>query len=418
MKIDYLTVTLKPGSSGWGIEECIHRLFNSLMIDEWLPLFVRKRSDRHYADIYELNKECYLKVPTPERLATQGICLEMTGQGCDSFAVFLNAKGTNIRTALNRFRGACIMGAVTRCSRIDIAIDDKAYGEDKPKLDLEVISATLKQRAFVSRFRRSQPVVQSEELQSVFLVNPKQIDEKLPYNEIESMNLKTGRIGKTIYLGKRTSGSYVRIYDKLAEQEVHGHKIEENLTAWNRFEIEFHRDNAAAVFSAYCDCKTDEQFAQFISSVAFNLIRFVDMDRTRTYNATVCSWWMEFIGAINGDKIEIHKPNRNRYVRTRNYFSKSMAAVLFALLDCDPENLYTILVEGAKSTSNAKQQIFRDYEALKNLPPGEAWDEVEQSSRELTGLEYWRCYSVDPEFEENLRKTYIRVFNKDINKAV
>lgn len=417
MKIDYLTLTLKPGANGWDILECIHRLLNSLMIDEWASEFKRIRSDRRYSDIYEC-LDCYLKVPSPERLATQGICLEMTGQGCDYFATYIEAQGTDLRTVLNRFRSLCILGTVTRCSRIDIAIDDKAYDEEKPKLDLDVISETLKKRAFVSKFRRSDPAVKSEEIQSVFLVDPKKIDEKLPYNEIESMNLKTGRIGKTIYLGKRTSGSYVRIYDKLAEQEVHGHKVEENLTAWNRFEIEFHRDNAAAVFSAYCDCETDEQFAQYISSVAFNLIRFVDMDRTRTYNATVCSWWMEFLGAISGEKIEIHKPNRNRYVRTRNYVNKSMAAVLYALLICDPENLYTILAEGAKSSSKSKNEIKAAYQTLQNLPPGEAWDEVEQSSRELTGLEYWRCYSVDPNFEDNLKKTYIRVFNKDINKAV
>lgn len=416
MKIDYLTITLKPGCSGWDRDECLHRLLESVMIEEWLPSFQLIRSDRHYENIYECS-DCYLKIPSEKQLFNQGICLEFTGQGMDALNAFLLSKKTDLRTAMNRFRGACRMGAVTRCSRIDIAIDDKAYKDELPKLDLNVISETLRKRAFVSKFRRSEPSVHSEELQSVFLVDPQKIDEKLPFTQIESMNVSSGRVGKTIYLGKRTSGSYVRIYDKLAEQEIHGHKIEEDLTAWNRFEVEFHKDNAGAVFAAYCDCESDEKFGEFFSAVSYNLIRFVDMDRTRTYNATVCSWWMDFLGTFGDQKLEIHKLARNRYVRTRKYFNKAMSAALFALVQCDPDNLYTILTEGAKATSRTKNQIIRDHEILKNLPPGEVWDEVEESSRELTGLEYWRSFSVDPDFDKKLRDTYIRVFNIDINKS-
>lgn len=245
----------------------------------------------------------------------------------------------------------------------------------------------------------------------MFLVDPQKIDPKLPFSEILSQNISTGRIGRTIYLGKRTSGSYIRIYDKLAEQEVHGHKVEEGLTAWNRFEIEFHRQNAGAVFAAYCDCETDEQFGEFIAGVAYNLIRFVDMDRTRSYNATVCKWWLDFLGEFKDQKLEINKRSCNRYVRLRNYLNKSMSAALFAVLQCDPENLFTILAEGAKSVSNTKMQIINDYNILKNLPPGEAWVEVEESSRELTGLEYWRSFSIDPDFDKKLQDIYNRVFS-------
>ncbi len=410
MKIDYLTITLKPGSTGWNRDECFHRLLNILMIEEWQQSFKLLRSDKYYESVYGA-ADCYLKIPTEERLSKQGVCFEATGQGVESLNAYYESKGTDLRTAMNRFRSACRLGAVTRCSRIDIAIDEKCYGDDQPLLDLEIISDTLKKRAFVSRYRRSEPEVHSEELQSIFLVDPQKIDPKLPFSEILSQNISTGRIGRTIYLGKRTSGSYIRIYDKLAEQEVHGHTVEEGLTAWNRFEIEFHKQNAGAVFAAYCDCETDEQFGEFLAGVAYNLIRFVDMDRTRSYNATVCKWWLDFLGKFSEQKLIINKLPRNQYIRTRNYLNNNIAASLFAVVQCNPENLYTILAEGAKSVSNTKMQIINDYNILKNLPPDEAWVEVEESSRELTGLEYWRSFSIDPDFDKKLQEIYNRVFS-------
>lgn len=418
MKIDYLTITLKPGSTDWDRDECVHRLLDSLMIEEWTQFFQSIRSDRFYEDILEYSN-CFLKIPTDKRFRDQGVCIEMTGQGVDYFQQYLSCmKNTDLRTALNRFRAACEMGAVTRCSRIDIAIDDKCFGDEQPKLDIDLIQQTLESRAFVSKFRRSEPIHRSEELQSAFLVEPEKIDPSLPYAAISSMNMSSGRIGKTIYLGKHTSGSYVRIYDKLAEQEVHGCKIEDDLTAWTRFEVEFHHDNAAAVLAAYLDSESDQKFGEWFARVVYDLIRFVDMDRSRRYNATVCSWWLDFLGTLGDRGMEIHKLSRNRYVRTHKYFNKSMAAALFALVQCEPENLYSILSAGAQSTSRTKKQIINDYNSLQNLPPGELWDEVKESSREQTGLEYWRSFSIDPDFDKKLQDIYKRVFNKDINRSV
>lgn len=417
MKIDYLTISMKPGSSGWDRDTAVQRMLDALMIDEWLPFFQSLRSDRFYEDIREYSN-VYLKIPSVERFEKQGICIEMTGQGVDYYQTYLQLmRHTDLRTALHRFRGACRMGAVTKCSRIDIAVDDKCFGEDLPKLDIDLIENTLKSRAFVSKFRRSEPIQESCELQSAFLVEPEKIDEKLPYRCIDSMNMSSGRIGKTIYLGKHTSATYIRIYDKLAEQEVKGAELPDGLTAWTRFEVEFKKNNAGAVFSAFLDSETDEQFGAWFSRVVYDLIRFVDMDRSRRYNATVCEWWLNFLGVISDQKLEIHKRNQNRYVRTRKYFNTSMAAALFALVECEPENLYTILSEGAKSTSRTKMQIKNDYKALQNLPPGEAWAVVEESSREETGLEYWRSFSIDPNFDKKLQEIYYRVFNNRIGKT-
>ncbi|MBP1543233.1 MAG: replication initiation factor domain-containing protein [Oscillospiraceae bacterium] len=417
MKIDYLTITLKPGSSGWDRDTAVERMLDALMIDEWLPFFQSLRSDRFYEDI-RCYSNCLLKIPSEERFRKQGICIEMTGQGVDYYQTYLQLmRHTDLRTALHRFRGACRKGAVTKCSRIDIAIDDKCVGDDLPKLDIDVIEATLKSRAFVSKFRRSEPVQESCELQSAFLVEPEKIDEKLPYRCIDSMNMSSGRIGKTIYLGKRTSSTYIRIYDKLAEQEIKGEELPKDVTSWTRFEVEFKKKNAGAVFSAFLDSETDEQFGAWFSRVVYDLIRFVDMDRSRRYNATVCEWWLDFLGVISDQKLEIHNRGQNRYVRTRKYFNKSMAAALYALIQCEPENLYTILSEGAKSSSRSKIQILNDYRSLKNLPPGEAWVEVEESSREDTGLEYWRSFSVDPDFDKKLQDIYYRVFHVSVGRT-
>ena len=41
-----------------------------------------------------------------------------------------------------------------------------------------------------------------------------EIDEKVPFTFVQSQHVSSGRVGKTIYLGKRKSGTYIRFYDE------------------------------------------------------------------------------------------------------------------------------------------------------------------------------------------------------------
>ena len=239
-KIDYLTISLLPDQSGWTISEALDRLFDCLFIEEWRSWFVLVGAGYGYESIYRYN-DVSLKVSSLSTFQKQGICLEFSGSGIAYYIEYLKAhKGVTLRTALNRFRSMCQWSCKTKCSRIDWAIDEKCGADEKPYLDLDRIQQQLLDRHFVSLFRKTDPAVESGELQSCYKVSG-EIDEKVPFTFIQSQYVSSGRVGKTIYLGKRKSGTYIRFYDKLSEQIAHGATVPEGVSAWTRFEMEFHQ---------------------------------------------------------------------------------------------------------------------------------------------------------------------------------
>lgn len=206
----------------------------------------------------------------------------------------------------------CQWSCKTKCSRIDWAIDEKCGAAEKPYLDLDRIQQQLLDRHFVSLFRKTDPAVESGELQSCYKVSG-EIDEKVPFTFIQSQHVSSGRVGKTIYLGKRKSGTYIRFYDKLSEQIAHGATVPEGVSAWTRFEMEFHQKNAAAVLTQYLD-HTDDEFQAIMCGVALKLIRFVDPGRSRRYNCVTSKWWLEFLQNAKKANLTIHKIKRNKFL--------------------------------------------------------------------------------------------------------
>ena len=167
-KIDYLTISLLPDQSCWTISEALDRLFDCLFIDEWRSWFVLVGAGYGYESIYRYN-DVSLKVSSLSTFQKQGICLEFSGGGIAYYTEYLKAhKGVTLRTALNRFRSMCQWSCKTKCSRIDWAIDEKCGADEKPYLDLDRIQQQLLDRHFVSLFRKTDPAVESGELQSCY----------------------------------------------------------------------------------------------------------------------------------------------------------------------------------------------------------------------------------------------------------
>ena len=247
-KIDYLTISLLPDQSGWTISEALDRLFDCLFIEEWRSWFVLVGAGYGYESIYRYN-DVSLKVSSLSTFQKQGICLEFSGSGIAYYIEYLKAhKGVTLRTALNRFRSMCQWSCKTKCSRIDWAIDEKCGADEKPYLDLDRIQQQLLDRHFVSLFRKTDPAVESGELQSCYKVSG-EIDEKVPFTFIQSQYVSSGRVGKTIYLGKRKSGIYISVFETLYYQIAHSETVPEGVTADTGFERIIKQKNASAVIN-------------------------------------------------------------------------------------------------------------------------------------------------------------------------
>ncbi len=412
IKIDYLTISCLPGSSKDSREALVQKALYALGIDQLQSCFEFMCTNYRYEMILRY-QNISIKIPSEKRFANTGVCFEFTGSGFDYYENYLAMnKRTDIHSALNRFRLLYLDGYKTKCSRFDIAIDDKCFGEDKPLLNLDIIEGVLKSHCFVSHFRRSDPKRESGELVPIFKVPaPSTYDDSLPFDIIESMNLSTCRVGKTIYLGKEHSSRSVRIYDKMAEQEVKGAKLPEDLKHWVRFEIELHDNNAGAAFSKFLDCKDPTDFSKYVSRVSYDLIRFVDKDHSRRYNCTVCDWWLKFLGCLSDKGMYINKLSTNQYLRSKRYFNQCLSAILSRLFLVDPLQFVQGLKDGMSKLSKTADRIKADYYAYQGLSPGDKKAAVEEVYRSVSGEDYWRMFAdqTEGDFDERMLKLFEQV---------
>lgn len=405
---DYLTCTLKPGEVTCTVDDLVNKVIEVFMLEDVADLFQLVTQNFMYEQILRFG-DIQIKIPYLHNYTKQGVCIEFSGQGLDYYIEYLSThrSGADLRFAARRFIGLAKFGFKTQCSRFDVAFDEihNVEDPDEPFLNLDLIKSTLIARNFVSKFRKGDPLQQSGTLESVFIVDPKTIDKNVPYRFIESQNFCSGRIGKTIELGKRKSNSFVRFYDKLAEQEAHKFDLPPELRSWVRFEIEYKHSRANSVFFAYAKFDNDRDFANYMRSVALDLLRFVDPDHSRKYNCTTCSWWYEFLYKVKSAKLVHNKPKYNRYVRALESKKRQQAASFAAVVLCERKNLKSIILEGMHKESKTARAIMADYRAIQFLDPKEYDRVYKESTTPETGLAFWKrhaCLSEasDEDFEQ------------------
>nr|WP_313785871.1 replication initiation factor domain-containing protein [Paenibacillus larvae] len=87
------------------------------------------------------------------------------------------------------------------------------------------------------------------------------------------MEIETGDSkGNTLYFGHGTSAIQIRIYEKHHERRNKGYELEENLTHWNRVEIEA-RDERALIMAKYV-ANQSHQIGEVALGVISNYVRF------------------------------------------------------------------------------------------------------------------------------------------------
>lgn len=402
---DYLTISAMPGDVDISRHDFVYQVFNALYISDWFDsdsdIFVFKCSSQYYEFIYRFG-DISLKIAYEHNFKKQGICFEFSGKGIDYYNEYLNTKfvGVSLRSACARFVALSKFGYKTTCSRFDVAFDEiiKKGEEDQQLLDLDTIQGCLLGGEFVCRFRKCDPSQISGVASSVpvalgsvssEIINS---DPELPYRIIQSMHLSSGRIGKTIELGKRKSNTFVRFYDKLSEQLAHNYSIDSSIESWNRFEIEFKKTNASAVFLAYATSPDDKHFSEYMRSVALHLLRFVSLTASRKYNCKTAEWWDKFLNRVKSAKLEIHKPKYNKFVRSLEAQKRQNAASLAALVCCRPQTLVELIKLGLHKPSKTSEAIASDYKSIRNLSPDEYDSLYQDNITPLTGLDFWKQF--------------------------
>lgn len=126
-------------------------------------------------------------------------------------------------------------------------------------------------------------------------------------------NWSTGE-AETITIGSRTSGKYVRIYDKAVEQGVDG--------TWTRLEVELKSDVAHQAALYLLEGKTVQDL--ITSSIDFR-------DRTADEKVTRCprlSWWEDWLGKATKLTFSVEKAIEKTVVETFDWLKRQVGPTL------------------------------------------------------------------------------------------
>ena len=207
----------------------------------------------------------------------QGVCVEMSGQGCRDFETF----GTGDWAAL--FNAVAVYGGrVTRC---DVAYDD--FTGDIP---IDIMYAMAQRFYFTARSQKLQLMAQSDD------GNP-------------------DHMGISVCHGSKSSNIFIRCYDKRAEKHAW------EVPHWVRMEIQIRNDDVQSFID------NPLPLGDRLSGVLSNYLNYLcpDPDDSNKRRWTVAPWWakllrgMEPIHVHTARDVEYNKDRLDKHIYKRNH---------------------------------------------------------------------------------------------------
>ena len=311
VQLDFLTLEFLT-SRDIEISQALNNVLDILHLGDLWDNFLYVGRDRFFESVYRYN-DISILICREGKLLNQGICVRFSGNGVAFYCNHLARKGETLRRVLRAWRSSAVNGDFTRCTRVDVAMDDIHKGGSTPLLTMRKIRNCVKNREFRSRLRTNRPV----------------------FNQVievsEDFSSKADDLqGDTIYFGKRRSVVVVRFYDKLLEQRYHNNSIDGDISSWVRCELECHGSRAAAVFNNYCDM-TDDVFGQEVAANINNYVCFIKKDDINRSRCSVKRWWLAFIGSLRKARLS-SPPYKPSTFRGNIVWFKNISPSIYALI--------------------------------------------------------------------------------------
>lgn len=154
-------------------------------------------------------------------------------------------------------------------------------------------------------------------------------------------NLEGKTIGETFYIGSNKSDVMFRLYDKLAERTGKKFIVDNDITFWNRYEVQTRGERALNYFDIIASGGVDigESLKGIMSHyMTFRVKSVTDTRRTRW---KVQPFWTKFLNEIESLKLTKVHPEINFY-KTRDWLFKSVASNLSVLYDAYDQDMSVI----------------------------------------------------------------------------
>jgi phage replication initiation protein len=254
-----------------------------------------------------------------QRQSEMGIHISITGQGCREYELLQSKSWSQLFRDIKDLNG--------HFSRLDVAIDDIRYGDDKPFFKVNYLLSRAKKGYCRSKFKGAR--------------------------EFNKFKIKNGMSeGRTMYIGSSKSSLMFRIYEKDFERLAEGKELEAALTAWNRFELQM-RDERADSMALYIIDNND--LGQQILGVINQYVSFVDPDPNDSNKSRwkISKFWERFLNGVG--KLPLTEVAPDRTIETRKRWidkaTPRTLAMLFHAGELDQKELETKIVEGTELMS-------------------------------------------------------------------
>lgn len=277
---------------------------------------------------------CY-DARTNDYFNDMGVCVSMSGEGCRQFEKYTTLHQLDDNGFLLEGEDysafpllfCLLVENQCRVSRLDVAIDERSG-----LLDVPVIQEAAKAGEVNSRMRS---------IKGVF-----------------DLDGKTDN-GSTIYFGSETSDFRVRIYDKAKQLG--------QADPWVRVELVLRHDLSTAFVDKFVNGWNGEGEQLNVGVMAFSILKdklnFIDRDDSNISRCTVKSWWVEFLGNVEAQKVFERVVAEHNVEALAEWVVTQVAPSLALTFKCLHGDWFRdkVLVAGEKRWSKKYESLYRNF---------------------------------------------------------
>lgn len=257
--------------------------------------------------------------------ADMGIHIQFSGQGCRQWETYWGSEWENL---LGR-----LYDAGANFSRLDLAVDDIRYNGDDPYFRVADLIKRAKKGHCRSKWRKGRTE--------------------------ESFYLADGKSeGHTIYFGRSSSDLQLRIYEKDHERKNEGFDLHENLTAWNRVELQLRDKRALDTVELILKGNNS---GEIIFGILSNYLNFCDPNGdSNKARWPISQFWLDFLN--DAEKLRLAKKAPDKTIPQKmnwlhNQVSATEAEVWWALGSPGEEYFVEMMERGMEKMT--EQQWMR-----------------------------------------------------------
>lgn len=280
-----------------------------------------------------------------------GVHVQFSGQGCREYETYHDGDWV-------RLFGR-VLDAGGHFTRLDLAVDEIRYNGDKPYFKVGTLIKKTLNGETRSKWKH--------------------------LNRMQKIRIADGAsMGDTGYFGSSLSDIQCRWYEKNKERENAGKTLEEELTTWNRGELQLSDDRAQDAAAALVNgVLLGDIFFRLIKNYITFTVKQTDSNKGRW---PVCQWWLDFLGGV--EKLQLARQAPDRTIDQKKEWRDrqvvpSLAEIWVAEGSPGPEHFWHMIHEGLERMTDTQWARVEMHQQKTTLERAEKQRRIDRRSEQL-----------------------------------